>query len=111
MIDPESRYARLAQTPLTALDAQGRAVRYVPRRFLAPLDSFSTLAETTVTRGDRLDLIAARTLGAAAAWWRVAEANPALDPRALTDMPDPQAAAPEGAAHRARRLRIPTPTG
>ena len=42
------------------------------------------LANVTVTQGDRLDLIAARTLGDAEQYWRICDANDALDPLDLT---------------------------
>ncbi len=111
MIDPDSRYARLAATPLSYTDALGREIRYVPRRFLAPLTAFETLTTVAVKRGDRLDLIAARTLGAAEAWWRIAEANEALDPRTLTETPDPAQLTEQGSARPAPKLRVPVPTG
>ncbi len=87
MIDPTSRYAALSQAPLVWIDAQGREIRYLARRFLAPADSFEVLAEVTTEGGERLDLIAARTLGSADAWWRMADANDALDPGVLTAEP------------------------
>ncbi|MEZ4295092.1 MAG: LysM domain-containing protein [Polyangiaceae bacterium] len=96
MIDPNSRYATLAQSPLVWTDAQGRDIKYVPRRFLAPAGSFETLAEVTVQGGERLDLISARTLGSAEAWWRVADANETLDPMDLISQPG-------------RRIRVPVP--
>lgn len=117
MIDPTSRYAALSQTPLTWTDASGREIRYVPRRFLPPVETFELLAEVTVQGGDRLDLIAARTLGAADAWWRIVDANEALDPATLTSppaetwrqsiVPSPGGAA--AAPRPATRLRVPVP--
>lgn len=96
MIDPTSRYAALGQTPLTWIDGLGHEIRYIPRRFLAPADVFEVLAEVVVQRDERLDLIAARTLGAADAWWRIADANETLDPLSLTALPG-------------SRLRVPVP--
>lgn len=119
MIDPTSRYYALSQTPLTWTDSLGREIRYVPRRFLSPVAVFEILAEVVVESGDRLDLIATRTLGAADAWWRIADANETLDPAALT--PDPidvwRSSAGAGAAsdpasvvsQPAARLRVPVP--
>jgi hypothetical protein len=109
VIGPDGRYARLAAEPLTYVTADGKEIKYLGRRFLAPADSFETLAEVEVQRGDRLDLIAARSLGAAEAWWRIAEANETLDPRTLTETPDPTEADRLGSARPARRLRIPVP--
>jgi hypothetical protein len=119
VIDPTSRYAALSQAPLTWTDSLGREIRYVPRRFLAPIQVFELLAEVVVQGGDRLDLIATRTLGAPDAWWRIADANETLDPAALT--PDPAdvwrstaeaSSAPDPASvvsQPATRLRVPVP--
>jgi len=43
---------------------------------------------------DRLDLIAARTVGAAEQFWRIADANAALNPFDLTAMPGEQVRIP-----------------
>jgi hypothetical protein len=96
VIDPTSRYAALSQAPLTWTDPLGHEIRYVPRRFLAPIEHFDLLGEVLVQRDERLDLIAARTLGTADAWWRVADANETLDPGRLTSEPGV-------------RLRVPVP--
>jgi len=72
-------------------------VRYRRRRFLPSADALPSLAEVPLVEGDRLDLIAARTLGNAHLWWRIADANEAMNPRGLTS--------PLG-----RILRIPVPT-
>jgi hypothetical protein len=118
MIDPTSRYASLSRAPLTWTDAHGREIRYVPRRFLAPVEAFELLAEVIVQGGDRLDLIAARTLGTADAWWRIADANETLDPAALTAQPADvwrrsvgasSSAAASMTSQPATRLRIPVP--
>jgi hypothetical protein len=73
-------------------------VVYVRRRFLPPPDRFALLQEHEVKQGDRLDNITARYLGDPEQFWRVADANNALDPVELTDT--------EG-----RRLRITLPEG
>ena len=54
------------------------------------------LAEVAVGQGDRLDLITARTLGDPEQFWRVCDANDAMDPRELT-------------AETGRALRVPVP--
>jgi len=54
------------------------------------------LVEVTVTQGDRLDLITARTLGDPEQFWRVCDANNAMNPPDLT-------------AEVGRTLRIPIP--
>ena len=45
---------------------------------------FSVAAEVTVSQGDRLDLIAARTLGTPELFWMLCDANTAMNPFDLT---------------------------
>jgi hypothetical protein len=82
MFDAGSRYASIPTATLR--DADGRAVAYVRRRFLPLGAALPLLVEVTVTQGDRLDLITARTLGDPEHFWRVCDANDALDPVELT---------------------------
>jgi hypothetical protein len=82
MFDPKSRYYALETVMSTASD--GRAVAYVRRRFLPDKDTMSTLVEVTVSQGDRLDLIAARTLGDPEQFWHLCDANQAMNPAELT---------------------------
>lgn len=83
MFEPTSRYYPLGT--LKYIDRHGREVVYVQRRFVPPGESMPTLTEVTVIREDRLDLIAARTLGPPDQFWRVCDANNALNPFDLTD--------------------------
>ena len=53
-------------------------------------------AEVTVVEGDRLDTIAARTLGDPEQYWRICDANIASNPPTLTAEPG-------------RVLRVPVP--
>jgi hypothetical protein len=85
MFDYTSRYANLETTTGTTDD--GRPVTYVRRRFLPPLDTLQIIAEVTVNDPDRLDLITARTVGAPEQFWRIADANAALNPFDLTASP------------------------
>lgn len=89
-----SRYYALAdrvyQTP------GGGQVAYKERRFLPQGSEQPLLVEVVVRQSDRLDMIAARTLGRAELFWRVCDANDAMDPFALTAEPG-------------HRLRIPLP--
>lgn len=94
MFDPGSRYYTIDTATTTASD--GRTIAYVRRRFLPQGETLPLLGEVTVAQGDRLDLIAGRTLGAAEAFWRVCDANNALNPFDLTDEPG-------------RVLRVPVP--
>jgi len=85
MFDYTSRYANLETATLTTDD--GRTVTYVRRRFLPPLDTVQIVAEVTVSDPDRLDLITARTVGAPEQFWRIGDANSALNPFDLTAVP------------------------
>ena len=83
---PTSRYAA---TPATALDPGGDAspVPYLRRRFCPSPDRFADLYQVTVIEGDRRDVLAARHVGDAELWWRLADANGAIDPREMTERP------------------------
>jgi hypothetical protein len=87
MFDPTSRYASIATTALTVMEADGkeREVRYVRRRFLPPPEGMTVLSEHTVVQGDRLDNITARYLGDPTQFWRVCDANGASRPEELTE--------------------------
>jgi hypothetical protein len=94
MFDPNSRYFNLETATLTKPD--GQEVAYKRRRFLPRAERMPKLAEVTVVEGDRLDLITARTLSDPEQFWRIADANNAMDPMDLTSEPG-------------RRLRIAVP--
>jgi len=85
MIDPNSRYASVARAEHTLPD--GRKVTYLKRRFLPQGENLPRLVDITVIDGDRLDLITARTLGDPLQFWRICDANDALNPFALTETP------------------------
>jgi nucleoid-associated protein YgaU len=94
MFEPSSRYA--SRETATYILAGGRQVTYVGRRFLPQGERMPLLVEVTVTDGDRLDLIAHRTLGDPEQFWRVCDANNAMNPFDLTTEPG-------------RVLRVPIP--
>jgi hypothetical protein len=94
MFDFKSRYYSIETVTHTAPD--GRVLSYKRRRFLPRGETLTLLVEAPVTEGDRLDLITARTLGDPEQFWRVADANEALNPFDLT-------------AEIGRRLRVPLP--
>ena len=94
MFEPNSRYAGLPLARHTLPD--GSEVSYVARRFIPPGSSLPLLAQVSVVEGDRLDMIAARTLGDPEQFWRIADANQAMDPFELTSVPG-------------RLLRVPLP--
>ena len=76
----------------------GREIVYLRRRFLPHAGNESLIAEHVVTQGERLDNITARYLGDPEQFWRVCDANNAMQPEELT-------------AEIGRRLRIPFPQG
>ena len=94
MFSHTSRYYSLATATLEGPD--GRPIAYVQRRFLPQVEDMTLLAEVTVTQGDRLDVITARTLGDPEQFWRICDTNNAMHPAQLT-------------AEIGRRLFVPIP--
>jgi hypothetical protein len=75
-----------------------KTIVYLRRRFIPPPEQFSLLQEHTVTEGERLDNITAQYLGDPEQFWRVADANNAMNPSELTQTIG-------------RKLRITMPVG
>jgi hypothetical protein len=96
LFPPESRYHGLSTATLERPD--GTVVVYLRRRFVPPPEQFADLLLHTVVEGDRLDLLAARYLGDPEAFWRLADANRALQPEELL-------------VEVGRRLRVTLPAG
>jgi hypothetical protein len=94
MFEHTSRYHALETATYTIPD--GRVVSYKRRRFLPRGTEMTLLVEVSVTLADRLDLITARTLGDPEQFWRVCDANDAMNPPDLTDEPG-------------RTVRVPVP--
>jgi hypothetical protein len=94
MFEHTSRYDPIENAIYEAAD--GRHITYKRRRFLPQGEAMPLLAEVTVGVDDRLDLVAARTLGDAEHFWQVCDANNAMNPFDL-------------AAEVGRVLRIPLP--
>lgn len=91
--------SRYTDTPLLTLTApDGSQLRYLERRFLPDPAAFVSVRRRTIDEGDRLDAIAGAEIGDPELWWRLADANRALDPAALVAPP-------------ARGLTIPLPLG
>lgn len=65
-------------------DAHGQKHAYKRRRFLPNPADMQILAEVTVTQGDRLDIITAKSLGDPEQFWRICDINSALNPAELT---------------------------
>ena len=94
MFDTTSRYASLETASYTA--AEGQTIPYKRRRFLPRGASLQLLTEVTTSQDDRLDLITARTLGDPEQFWRVCDANDAMNPFDLVAEPG-------------LRLKVPVP--
>ncbi len=94
MFESTSRYYPLETAVHTMKD--GRIVAYKRRRFLPRGEELDLLVEVAVTEGDRLDLITSRTLGDPEFFWRICDANDAMNPFDLV-------------AEINRRLRVPVP--
>ncbi|MEO1079478.1 MAG: hypothetical protein AAFY29_07980 [Pseudomonadota bacterium] len=94
MFEPGSRYYHLDTATHEGDDGESR--RYVKRRFLPRAERLRTLAEVTVDAGDRLDLISARSLGNSEQYWRICDAENAMQPDTLEQEPG-------------RMLRVPVP--
>jgi hypothetical protein len=87
MFDPTSRYASIATATTRIPDGESgvRDVRYVRRRYVPQPDTMRQLAVHTLTQGDRLDNITNQYLGDPTQFWRVCDANTAMNPVDLTD--------------------------
>lgn len=94
MFTEMSRYYHLPTKSIKT--AKGRVVRYKQRRFLPQGQQMPLLVEVTVTEGDRLDLMATRTLGDPEQYWRICDANNTMNPFELLDEPG-------------RKLHVPMP--
>lgn len=92
--DPTSRYAmdEVAQLRLPS----GEVVAYTRRRLAPQGAAMAVMAEVSVLPGERVDNLAQRALGDPLAFWRLCDANDAMDPAELVADPG-------------RRLRVPLP--
>jgi hypothetical protein len=98
MFDHTSRYYNLEIATLELPD--GRTLSYVRRRFLPQGDAMPLLAEVSVAQGERIDLLSYRTLGDPLAYWRICDANNAMNPQDLIE---------EATGDPGRLLRVPMP--
>ena len=79
---PTSRYYGIPTKTITLPD--GTNVVFLQRRFLPDPGLFSLLKLHVVSEGERLDNIAAANMGDPEAFWRIADANAAMEPEELT---------------------------
>ena len=94
MFDFTSRYYKIEDAQYT--DGAGRVIAYKRRRFLPQGEALPLLVEVTVLQGERLDLVTYRTLGDPLQFWRVGDANNAMNPFDLVEPPG-------------EKLRVPVP--
>jgi len=80
-----SRYDGAAEAAVVLTDPSGelRTVAYLLPRAPQDAGTGTPLAWHQVAPDDRIDLVADRYLGDPQAWWRICDANAALDPDAL----------------------------
>ncbi len=81
MFNNNSRYYALEDAKLALPD--GTVITYKRRRFLPDSSQMQMVAEVKVARGDRLDLMASRVLGDPEQFWRICDANNAMNPSDL----------------------------
>lgn len=91
-----SRYYIVETAEWTTPD--GKKIVHLRRRFVPPPEHFVLLQEHTVIEGERLDNIAAQYLGDPEQFWRICDANNAMQPEQLIEVVG-------------RRLRITLPEG
>jgi hypothetical protein len=94
MFDETSRYHRVETGTYQA--PNGQVIKYKQRRFLPQGEQLPLLVEVTLNEGDRLDMIAVRTIGDPQQFWRICDANNTMNPFTLT-------------SEVGRRLRVPLP--
>lgn len=89
MFEKTSRYYSLEDASLEVREADGsvRTIAYKRRRFVPRAATLTSIAEHTISDGERLDVITARYLGDPTQFWRVCDANDAMHPEELTDEP------------------------
>jgi hypothetical protein len=93
---PGSRYSGIATATIQAPGAE--PVIYLRRRFVPQPESLVLLVQHLVTQEERLDNVAAATLGDPEQFWRICDANRAMIPEDLVAVPG-------------RYLRITLPQG
>jgi nucleoid-associated protein YgaU len=83
----DSRY--YGSSTLTYTTPAGQPITYLARRFVPQpgAANYSTVAQYTVKKGDRLDLIAAKYLGDPLIYWLLCDANGATRPGDLVATP------------------------
>ncbi len=82
LFPPTSRYHNLETATLET--SAGQEIVYLRRRFIPQSDRFTLLQEHVVVEGDRLDNVTALYLNDPLQFWRICDANNAMNPPDLT---------------------------
>src|SRR5438046_852785 len=77
---PNSRYLA---TPIAKMELDGVEVVYLRRRFVPDPGVFAISGHFTVSEGDRLDNLSAKWIGDPEMFWRLCDANRAMQPTEL----------------------------
>ncbi len=85
MFEKNSRYYNLETATYTSSD--GKQIAYKRRRFLPKSADMALLTRSRVEQSDRPDLVAGRTIGDPEQFWRIGDANDAMDPDELVEKP------------------------
>jgi hypothetical protein len=78
-----SRYAGIEIATLTT--ATGEVIAYVRRRWVPSSERFAVIQVHRVVQGERVDRLAASTLGDPLQFWRLCDANDVMRPDELTE--------------------------
>jgi hypothetical protein len=78
-----SRYYNVETAQLVTAD--GKTIIFLRRRRVPQPEEFVTLQEHSVVDGDRLDNITAQFVGDPEQFWRLCDANNAMEPNELTE--------------------------
>lgn len=81
MFQTNSRYIDIDNTSIQTKD--GKTIFYKKRRFLPNILNMAIVQEIQMTKGDRLDNIAARIIGDSEQFWRICDSNNAMHPLEL----------------------------
>lgn len=79
---PTSRYYGIETLQLAS--DNGQPIVYLKRRFLPRPERFSAVGEHVVRENDRPDTVASEYLNDPEQFWRIADANAAMNPSELT---------------------------
>ncbi len=82
LFQANSRYYGIAIASLVTVDGP---VAYIKRRFVPKPERFQPLQTYVVQQGARLDIVAAQYFGDPTLFWRLCDANRAMQPWKLTE--------------------------